>query len=766
MSLTNHRAISGITSEQKVFCYTPIADKFRGSHITDLDGHDYVDITMGFGVHLFGHHPEFIAESIQKVNASSWGLGPLTSAMFNLAHSIKKLTGVDRMSFFSTGTEAIMVAARLARAYTNKSKIVIFKGAYHGHNEATLVFKTDPMSGQPLALVPGITESSQADTILLDFDSADSLKFVSDHANEIAAVLTEPVQSRNPGCHPVHFLKQLRDVTQEKNIVLIFDEIITGFRIHPGGAQVYFDIRADLVTYGKVLGGGMPFGVVAGKGQIIDLIDGGCWNYKDNSMPAARKTFVAGTFCNHPLTLAAANAIVEELVKTGDRFTASLNQVTSALVNEMNEWMKAQNIPVVFSCFGSLFRIEIPTTARLFYHHLLLEGLYIWEGKTCFLSTAHTEHDIEFVKKKIRKVCLLMKSCGYFPGRPKTAVREYSALIEACRENYPLNISLNIGVSLRVEGAMDEQFLEIAFRYVCMKEAALLPNDVGVCIHRKAISSGIERDKSLREFVDRDLVEEGVGLLMLFLDMKLVHFAFIGHKSKLDGWSLTVLLTRIIDVYDALSLGKPLPDFGQSSILEVHERTTQGVHASLMEKKSYHAKIDFLTIKKSARYFEVSAIHLFEAAFAIAYSKTINVEAQHIVIGSPVAGQFKRVNRTSIGPYTYISARKYLLKDSADIKQIMSTASEVPSHDVSFVVNIDRIMGTKDNRMYHLTPAPLDPSYIRYDIVVNILAGRENGLWIDVKWRTERYTSDTINTFIECFNALIQDLYVTSASEQ
>lgn len=759
---TNHRGIAGINLKHKAFSCTPVVNKFKGVRMIDIDDNEYLDISMGFGVHLFGHHPNFIKDRISQANEDSWGLGPYNSVMFELAGGIKKLTGVERLSFFNSGTEAVMVSLRLARAYTNKSKIVIFKGGYHGHNDATLVFKTDPMSGQPLPLIPGITQSAQEDTYLLEFDSQDSLAFIRAHAREIAAVLTEPVQSRDPGLHPADFLRQLRQLTEENNIALIFDEMITGFRIHPGGAQAYFGIEADIVTYGKVIGGGMPIGIVAGKAKFLDMIDGGCWKYDGDSLPSNRKTFVAGTFCNHPLSMVAASAVVNQLLENGEQLTDQLNKMTTRFVGGINDWMKINHIPIKLSCFGSLFRFETSSTAKLFYHQLLLEGLYIWEGKTCFLSTAHSLEDIEKIKYKIIKCALLLKSCGYFNASiSKIEVSELMPVPEEVLES-----ALNIGASIKVTGQLDGLLLEIAFRYVIISEQTFSMLNVDDCIASVKTLSDKNTGEVLRKFINKDIRDQGISMLMVYEGESISYFALAGHKSIVDGWSMTLLLTRTIKVYRSLLEGSQLPFFGSginAKDISLKRQLTINKSVSEMKKIGYLLNIPYVEMKKLARGFGTTPIELFRVCVVLAFKKTMRSDLNQLIIGSPVAAQLKEGKSDVIGALTSIESWLYDLAAINEFSECFGGKNAVSKDEPVIVVNIDRLVGDINIPLCELTPQPLDPMYIYYDIVVNALV-RKEGLWIDFKWRKEKYTEQEIKRLIAYFNNLISNQDATIKS--
>jgi glutamate-1-semialdehyde aminotransferase len=235
------------------------------------------------------------------------------------------------------------------------------------------------------------------------------LDILQTHADELAAVLVEPVQSRRPNLQPQTFLQQLRQLTQAAGIALIFDEVITGFRIHPGGFQAYSGIEADLVIYGKIIGGGQPMGVIAGKATYMNGIDGGKWNYGDASYPQAEKTFFAGTFNKNHLAMAAARAVLQHLKQQGVALQQQLNHSTSRLAATLNAYFEAENVPIELVHFCSLFRFASTENIDLLFYHLLEKGIYVWEGRNCFLSTAHTDKDIDDLIRQSRRV---WRNCG------------------------------------------------------------------------------------------------------------------------------------------------------------------------------------------------------------------------------------------------------------------------------------------------------------------------------------------------------------------
>ncbi|APO47197.1 hypothetical protein BS614_26195 [Paenibacillus xylanexedens] len=403
----NNRNVAGFRPNYKEMLYPIVVQNSKGSKIWDIDGKEYIDLSMGFGVNLFGHNPPFIMHAIQEELGHGIALGPMSRLSGEVASLICELTGVERVAFFNSGTDANMVALRLARAYTNRSKIAIFAGSFHGTFDGLL--GRQRMSGnevhRAVPIAPGIPASMMEDLLVLNYDDPQSLDLIDQYADQIAAVLVEPVQSRRPDVQPNSFLQNLRNITREKGIVLIFDEVITGFRIHPGGAQAWFDVQADLVTYGKVIGGGMPVGVVSGKAPIMDGIDGGYWAYGDDSFPQneSKRTFVAGTFCHHPLAMASSLATLKYLAGEGPALQEQLNRRTENLIREINQYFETHQIPIHVVSFGSLFRFQSSEDLEFFYYQLIHEGIYIWEGRNCFLSTAHSDEDIATIIKTVKR---------------------------------------------------------------------------------------------------------------------------------------------------------------------------------------------------------------------------------------------------------------------------------------------------------------------------------------------------------------------------
>jgi glutamate-1-semialdehyde aminotransferase len=275
-------------------------------------------------------------------------------------------------------------------------------------------------------MAPGIPANLVKDILVLEYGNLQSLDIIKDHERELAAVLVEPVQTSNLSLQPREFLQQLRQLTEEAGIALIFDEMVSGFRIHPGGAQAWFGIKADLATYGKVVGGGMPIGVIAGKAAYMDAIDGGMWNYGDASYPQVKKTFFAGTYCKHPLAMAAARAVLKQLKSDGVSLQQKLNQRTSQFSEELNAYFQEDKLPLKIENFGSIFgfttldRFAISQDSAspnilqfLIYYNLLYKGILL-RGNGGFLSTAHTDENITSIIQTVQDSITELRKEGLF----------------------------------------------------------------------------------------------------------------------------------------------------------------------------------------------------------------------------------------------------------------------------------------------------------------------------------------------------------------
>ncbi|WP_272037598.1 non-ribosomal peptide synthetase [Paenibacillus sp. JJ-100] len=584
----NNRNVPGFRSYWKEAIYPIVAERSSGSRMWDVDGNEYIDLTMGFGVNLLGHNPEFLVSEMKEQSSSSLPpLGPMSDLAGDVAERISRITGMERVAFYNSGTEAIMVALRTVRAATGRSKVVIFSGSYHGTFDGVLGVSHPDADATAYPMAPGIEANFVRDVIMLNYNKPESLEFISKYSHELAAVLVEPVQSRRPDLQPRKFLQQLREITSDSGTALIFDEVITGFRIGLEGAQAWFGVKADLAVYGKVVGGGLPIGIVAGKGDFMDPIDGGKWNFGDVSYPskADRKTFVGGTFCTHPLTMRVALKTIDYLESQGPALYDELNSKTDYLVHSLNSFFKERKVPIYMVNFGSLFRFVSFGDIELFFYHLNYRGLYVWEGRNCFMSTAHTYEDIDKIIHIVKETVSDLQRGGFLPGDPPPdddgggvkrvkLSNEQKQLWISSVTGGPASASLNESVLLRMKGSLNIDALRQAINILIRRHEALrtVMDSSGeyqeilseVQAPLKILDMRGDSANSSKDNLDRWLAADAseaisldtgqplfrITVLQLADEEYMLAFAF--HHIVIDGWSIAVFAGELEEAYSAV----------------------------------------------------------------------------------------------------------------------------------------------------------------------------------------------------------------------
>jgi iturin family lipopeptide synthetase A len=587
--LADNRASAGFRFSTKEMLYPIVGAGSAGSRFRDVDGNEYIDISMGFGVNLFGHQPSFVAAALREQLERGIELGPQSLLAGEVAELVCELTGFDRAAFCNTGTEAVMTGLRLARAVTGRRKVAVFAGSYHGHFDGVLgEADEESADGAARPMAPGVLPGMVADLVVLDYGDPLSLAAIRARAGELAAVLVEPVQSRHPGLQPAAFLRDLRELTREMDVPLIFDEMITGFRLAVGGAQEWFGVKADLATYGKIVGGGMPIGVVAGRRSLMDALDGGDWRYGDASYPAVETTFFAGTFGKHPLAMAAARAVLRHLAEHGREEIARLNRRTAAFAGELNDWLEERSAPVRIEHCGSLFRFAFRTNLDLLFYHLLDRGVFIWEGRNCFLSTAHKDEDIAAVGAAVRSSLEEMAQGGIIPPlapERQSAVPVDAPLHEAQRQLWLLtqidpegSLAYHIQTALLLRGDLDLDAMRAAARAVVARHEALrtvfspagdtqriLPSaEVQVPVEELPAGAG-EPGERLQTWLRAAVAEPfnlSAGPLFRLRVARLAPgehaLVAVAHHVVTDGWSLGLIVDELARAYAAAHAGRPL----------------------------------------------------------------------------------------------------------------------------------------------------------------------------------------------------------------
>lgn len=414
--LADPRTVSGFQPATKEMTYPIVVERSKGAYVYDIDGHQYIDLTCGYGSNFFGHSPDFMVEALSKQIATGYEIGPQSVLTGEVAELFCEATGNERVAFCNTGSEAVLGALRLARTVTGRDKVVMFTGDYHGILDEVIVRPNKKHVSFPAA--PGIPSSAVQNMVVLEYGTDETLQKIANEIDQYAAVIVESVQSRRPDYQPREFLHKLRQITENKPTALIFDEVITGFRAGLHGAQGYFGVEADLATYGKVIGGGMPIGVIAGKSQYMDALDGGFWQFGDDSRPEVGMTYFAGTFVRHPLALAAAKQTLLYLKRSAAEAYQHMQKISDKLEAGLLKLIAETGAPLRIARFCSLIKPEFTQESAfgdLLFAAARRRGLHVWEHRPWFLTLAHTEKDIDQVLQIMRDSIVEVQDLGFLP---------------------------------------------------------------------------------------------------------------------------------------------------------------------------------------------------------------------------------------------------------------------------------------------------------------------------------------------------------------
>lgn len=391
---------------------TPLfLDEAEGAYLTDADGHEYLDYVGSWGPMIFGHaHPD-VVEAVQEQTEASTSFGAPTEIEIEVAELVCELVpSVEKVRMVNSGTEATMSAARLARGYTGRDKIIKFEGNYHGHGDFFLIAAGSGALTLSEPDSPGVTQGNAKDTLLAPFnDLAHVERLVEANAGEVACIIVEPVAG-NMGCIPPEpgFLEGLRELCDAHDIVLIFDEVMTGFRVAAGGAQARYGVVPDLTCLGKIIGGGLPVGAYGGRQEIMDYIS------------PTGPVYQAGTLSGNPLAMRAGHAVLSKIADEQERLYEELEEIGTALEEGMEENLDALGLPYSVhrvGAMGSLFfteqRVIDQDTAQTtdtdryaaYFHAMLEQGIYLppSQFEAFFFGTAHGEEEVERTLQAQRK---------------------------------------------------------------------------------------------------------------------------------------------------------------------------------------------------------------------------------------------------------------------------------------------------------------------------------------------------------------------------
>ncbi|MDN5863894.1 MAG: amino acid adenylation domain-containing protein [Gammaproteobacteria bacterium] len=613
--MADPRVVTGFDPRFKEMVYPIVVERSQGARLWDLDGNEYLDLLNGFGSNFLGYQPPFITDALKAQIDAGYEIGPQHPLAAEVSELIADFTGLPRVAFCNTGSEAVMGAMRIARTVTGRDTIAMFRDSYHGIFDEAVVRSTPSFEPRPAA--PGITRSSVEHMLVLDYGSDEALEILRRRSGELAAIMIEPIQARHPELRPKAFVEALREIADRAGCALIFDEVITGFRIEPGGAQAYFGVKADIGTYGKIIGGGLPFAAIAGQGRWMDALDGGDWRFGDDSQPEAGVTYFAGTFVRHPLALAAARASLKHLEQAGPELQRSLNERAAKLTERLNRHFRERRAPIEAVSFSSIWRLRVDADqeqASLLFYLLRHRGLHLYEQFGCFLSTAHGEAEVAEIAGRIEQAVDELLDAGLLrprreqveaqpspatatPQDPTSEPAEEPVAAESgdsagapmtagqlekwviCQHGEKAALSYNEGVLLHLDGKLDRQALHAAIGEVWLRHEALhlaidserecqkigdcsLPFEEVDLANRDGDSNGQlserltawSREQMTTPFDLAAAPLVRIHLLRLGEQMHALHV--VGHHLVLDGWSLTVLIRELAICYNAHREGR------------------------------------------------------------------------------------------------------------------------------------------------------------------------------------------------------------------
>ena len=391
---------------------TPLfAKSAKGAYVFDEDGNRYIDYINSWGPMILGHAFQPVVDAVIEKAKLGTSFGMPTALETEIASlAVSMVPNIDKIRFVSSGTEACMSAIRLARGFTNRDKIVKFAGCYHGHSDSFLIQAGSGASTFGTPNSPGVTQGTAKDTLLASYNDIENVKALFEsNKNEIAAIIIEPVAG-NMGCIPPSegFLQALRTVCDEHDALLIFDEVMTGFRLAKGGVQELYNVNADIICFGKVIGGGLPVGAFAARNEIM------------NHLSPLGSVYQAGTLSGNPLAMAAGLAMLQSLNNDNDVFTR-LADKTEYLHKGMEKVLTQNNMEFTINRVGSMISVHFDknpvydfTTAKngdnetfkKFFHGLLNEGIYIAPSayETWFITDALSYEDLDFTIEAVDKV--------------------------------------------------------------------------------------------------------------------------------------------------------------------------------------------------------------------------------------------------------------------------------------------------------------------------------------------------------------------------
>ena len=595
--MADPRVVTGFNPLWKDLVFPIVADRSEGARVWDIEGNAFIDLLSCFGANLLGYKPKAITQAMHEQLDRGIEVGPQHPLAADVSALLREFTGHERIGLCNTGSEAVMGAMRVARTVTGRKTIAIFSNSYHGIFDEVLVRGTKQL--RSLAAAPGILAEAVENILVLDYGSEESLRILRERAHELAAIMIEPVQNKYPTLRPREFVHELRRICDAGGCALILDEVVTGFRLAPGGAQEFYGVRADLCAYGKIIGGGLPMAAIAGSAHWMDALDGGSWQFGDDSYPEAGVTYFAGTYVRHPLALAAAKATLQYLKDRGPALYEELNSRTQGMVDRLNAGFAARGAPVKAVHCASLWRLQWDEDQRyvsLFYYLARLHGLHLYEQFGHFVTEPMGAAEIDRIVEVFLGAVDELMALGFLTGRdgaaaPATAVVLPSESTSSASESAPLSPgqaerwlaasfdrhalkALNETLCLRLDGVLEIDAFKAAIdalvarhpvfrlrfeaeapkqREVPGSEPTLAVGDLSAQPDPEAALAAFAREAGQHAFA----LGDGPMIAMTLLRLGPARHALnlVYSHLAVDGWAISVFLEELALLYAAKRTG-------------------------------------------------------------------------------------------------------------------------------------------------------------------------------------------------------------------
>ena len=591
--MADPRVATGFNPLWKDLVYPIVVNRSKGARMWDVDGNEFIDLLSAFGANLLGYQPDDVRDAMIEQIKAGIEVGPQHPLAAEVADLISEFTGMERIGFCNTGSEAVMGAMRIARTVTGRKTIAIFTNSYHGIFDEVIVRGTKQL--RSLSAAPGILANAVENVLVLDYCSEDSLRVLRERGHELAAIMIEPIQNKYPTLQPREFVKSLRSICDEAGCALIFDEVVTGFRVAPGGAQELLGVRADIATFGKVIGGGLPFAAIGGSSHWMDALDGGHWQYGDDSYPEAGVTYFAGTFVRHPLALAAARASLLHLKRGGRELYRTLNERTQTMITRLNTAFAARGAPVKAVHCASLWRLSWDDGQKyvsLFYWLVRYHGLHLYEQFGHFVTEAMGEAETDRIFQVFTQAIDELMALGLItpreggpgprdPGDGSSKELSEGPLTPGQTERWlagsfdpSARRALNESLCVVLQGPVDQVALKTALQDVLTRHDAFrvyfdldqplqrLAPVAPVAVAQVDLRGQADADAALDTFCTeasrRDFPVDqaplaAVSLLQLAGERTVVHV--VASHLIFDGWASSVFNAELAAAYRARSTG-------------------------------------------------------------------------------------------------------------------------------------------------------------------------------------------------------------------